>query len=122
MNTTTQEKYGIAHDGRGKITGLRGKGTPKDFKPVVLYIIEGRRWFDKINGNTYHSVYITDTHTNKRILSEPMTYGYGDQWKHTAYDALLKAGLVKEEDRFNHEKNRARFHYIQVDVQRKKDL
>ncbi|GAI30233.1 unnamed protein product, partial [marine sediment metagenome] len=32
----------------------------KEATERVKYIIEGRRWFDRINGNTYHSVTIVD--------------------------------------------------------------
>ena len=86
------------------------------------YVIEGKLWFDKINGNTYHSVNIIDVNKNESIINIPMTYGYGEQWKHTAYDELIKLKLVKDKDRFNHELNSKRFIYIVSDVNRKKDL
>ena len=92
--------------------------------PIVKYLIEGRKWFDKINGNTYHSVTITRiTENENEIIAEiPMTYGYGDGYQQTAYDKLIQRGLVKEEDRFNHELNHKRFIYVVSDVSRKKDL
>jgi hypothetical protein len=86
------------------------------------FVVIARKWFDKVNGNTYHSVVVVDANTNKRIVEVPFRYGYGDQWKHTAYDELIKKGYVKEKDRFNHELNRKRFIYTVTDVQRKKDL
>jgi len=89
---------------------------------IKKYVIEGKRWFDKINGNTYHSVSIIDVETNKTISYIPLTYGYGEQYKHNAYDELKKLKLVKEKDRFNHELNRKRFIFICNDVMRKKDL
>jgi len=87
------------------------------------YLIEGYRWFDKVNGNTYHTVVITDLDKNEIIYKSPHEmYGYEEQWQHTAYDKLKKMGLVKEEDRFKHELNRNRFIYRQIDVNKKKDL
>jgi len=87
------------------------------------YLVEGWKWFDKVNGNTYHTVMITDLKTGKQVYKSPsVVYGYGEQWQHTAYNELKKAGLVKEEDRFNHELNRARFIYRGTEVNRKKDL
>ena len=87
------------------------------------YIINGYRWFDKVNGNTYHTVTIDRVSDHKRIFeSEYIVYGYGDQYKQTAYDELIKLKLVKESDRFNHDLNRKRFFYYVHDVTRKKDL
>lgn len=91
-------------------------------RQIKKYVIEGRRWFDKLYGNTYHTVYITDVTTNNIIYESPMTYGYGSQWQQTAYDWLVKHKLAREEDRFNHELNRKRFIYVENDVSRKKDL
>lgn len=88
------------------------------------YLIEGRRWFNKVNGNTYHTVTITNIlpEGEALITQIPLTYGYGDQYIHTAYDWLVKNGHAKEEDRFNHELNRKRFIYTVADVGRKGDL
>jgi hypothetical protein len=46
----------------------------------------GRKWFDKVNGNTYHSVTMTVGGVSVYI---PMQYGYGDQWRQTAVDWLV---------------------------------
>jgi len=57
--------------------------------------IEGRRWFDRVNGNTYHSarVYVDGELT----LAVPFQYGYGDQYMWTAWSALVeKRGLDVE--------------------------
>lgn len=87
------------------------------------FLVEGYKWFDKVNGNTYHTIMITDLKTGQIIHKSPhLVYGYGEQWQQTAYDELKKKGLVKEEDRFNHELNRKRFIYRVTDVNRKKDL
>lgn len=87
------------------------------------YLIEGYKWFDKINGNTYHTILITDLETGETIYKSPtMVYGYGEGYRQTAYDELKKMGKVTEEDRFNHELNRKRFIYRVTNVTRKKDL
>lgn len=94
---------------------------PKPVKPQ--YLVQGYKWFDRVNGNTYHTVIITDLRTGKEIHRDTqMHYGYGDQWKHTSYDILKSKGLVKEEDRHNHELNHQRFVYSETNVNRKKDL
>lgn len=95
----------------------------KEISSRPKYLVEGYRWFDKVNGNTYHTVVITDLNSGEVIYKSPdLVYGYGEQWRHTAYDELKKKGLVKEEDRTNHELNRKRFIYRQTDVTRQKDL
>lgn len=86
---------------------------------MIKYIIIGKKWFD--GDNIYHTVNIWDIN-NKFICDIPMTYGYGDSWKQTAYNKLIEMGLVKEKDRFNHKLNHKRFFYYGHDVLRKKDL
>ena len=61
-----------------------------------LYI-NGRLWFDKSGGNTYHAVSISAN--GKWLIDIGMTYGYGDQYLQTALDWLKKFGLVNEEVR-----------------------
>lgn len=77
----------------------------------VQYLIEGREWFDKLNGNSYHQVNITSIKGNKIIVSTEMEYGYGNQYEQTGYDELIKLKIVKEKDRFNHVLNGKRFIY-----------
>ena len=90
---------------------------------MIKYIIEGYRWFDKINGNTYHTIFITDAQTNKNIFeSKKVVYGYDDQYRHTAIDELIKLKLFKEKDRFNHALKHKILYFNVTDVSRKKDL
>lgn len=58
----------------------------KKLKKTDVVLIEGRRWFDRVNGNTYHSarVYVN----NNEVGYSGMTYGYGDQYKQTGYSIL----------------------------------
>jgi hypothetical protein len=62
-------------------------------KNKIKYIGVAVRWFDKVNGNTYHSVRITRCADGK-VLSCPFTYGYGDSYRQTALEAMNKAGWL----------------------------
>jgi hypothetical protein len=57
--------------------------------------INGRLWFDKSGGNTYHSVSISAN--GKWLFDIGMTYGYGSQFLYTALEALKKWGLISED-------------------------
>jgi hypothetical protein len=54
----------------------------------------GRLWFDKINGNTYHSVRLNVAGVGVYI---PRQYGYGDQWKQSATDWLWDNGIIEKD-------------------------
>lgn len=96
--------------------------------------ISGRRWFDKINGNTYHSV---DVYVNgKHVGSKPFEYGYDEAYLQTAHRILqdagvcrktgehLKSGMDKDYYEFMMDMREHRDKYVRVvsDVARKKDL
>jgi hypothetical protein len=71
--------------------------TPKLNKNIKSLFIEGRLWFDKTGGNTYHAVKIE---ANGQIIKYlPMSYGYGNQYQETALTWLKSYGLVSEETR-----------------------
>ena len=63
-------------------------------KKFKLIIIDARRWFDRINGNTYHSVTVTVKHARKDdlVLRCEFAYGYDEQYLQTADALLHKAG------------------------------
>lgn len=63
----------------------------------IKFLVHGAKWFDRVNGNTYHSVAIKRVRDGK-ILRVPMQYGYGDQYKYTAFEAMLKAGWIPKKD------------------------
>lgn len=52
--------------------------------------IEGRRWFQRTYGNTYHTV--TVYANGAQVFKSPKAYGYGDQWIQTALDWLRADG------------------------------
>ena len=64
--------------------------TKKQFTAIA------KRWFDKVNGNTYHSVRII-RHTDGETLYCPFQYGYGDQYCQTALAAMVEAGWLPKE-------------------------
>jgi cation transport regulator ChaC len=60
---------------------------------MIKFIIVGKKWFDKANGNTYHSARVYDLE-KKVIAVAPYEYGYGDQYIYSAFNALKKAGII----------------------------
>jgi hypothetical protein len=95
-------------------------------RPKTL-IIEGRRWFQKSYGNTYHTVYVTDENGRMVAQTESFTYGYGDHYLQTAEELVRKALDLKEPTR--HEwgvsylrKQGFTVHYHVKDVPRQRDL
>ena len=92
--------------------------------------IEGRRWFQRGPGNTYHSVRIF--RDGAQVAYLPFQYGYGEQFLQTAWEWLGKNGMPEllEENGNGSLKNygtqylREVLHgsYSVIDVQRKKEL
>lgn len=68
-----------------------GGGVGKMKKPTLkkgdVVLVVGRRWFDRANGNTYHTaeVFVNDKYVGK----SRMTYGYDEQYIQTAKEILL---------------------------------
>lgn len=60
-------------------------------KPDTI-IVQGRRWFDTINGNTYHSVSVEVD--GEVIGVEPFAYGYDDAYQQTALEILIDKGVL----------------------------
>lgn len=55
--------------------------------------ILGRTWFDRVNGNTYHSARVFVD--GKHVATVPFQYGYGNQFEWNAVDALERANIFK---------------------------
>jgi hypothetical protein len=51
------------------------------------------KWFDKLNGNTYHSVRVINNETGEMLFC-PFQYGYGEQYRQTALKAMSEAGWL----------------------------
>jgi hypothetical protein len=55
----------------------------------IKFVVNAVKWFDKVNGNTYHSVRITRCKDNKTIVGG-FTYGYGDHYQQTAMETMIE--------------------------------
>ena len=85
--------------------------------------IEGRRWFQKSGGNTYHSVRIFVN--GERVAFLPFQYGYGDQFLQTAWAWLESNGYIPEGTPYGgtlYLRETLGASYSVSDVNRKKDL
>jgi hypothetical protein len=82
----------------------------KSLKGKCLTVI-GKKWLDKVNGNTYHSarVYLG----NELIACAPFDYGYGDSYQDSAARALIKAGYIKQAFIKDYSKAITRFRFYQ---------
>lgn len=117
--TTKNGTVDVVHHLRS--VGLKNVSSSKIFGQVI---ISGRRWFEKRNGNTYHSV--TVYVDNQVVGREPFTYGYGDGYIQTGFELLQKAGYFKGKSYmdfiyFKRDSN-GRVITVVSDVARKKDL
>lgn len=88
----------------------------------MTLLIEGRRWFQRTYGNTYHSVRIYED--GALLASLPYQYGYGDGYLQTALDWLKANGKAPADapygTRYLREELGAT--WTVSDVTRKKDL
>lgn len=50
---------------------------------VIKFTVIAVKWFDKINGNTYHSVRCVRCKDNAIVVG-PFQYGYGEHYRQTA--------------------------------------
>ena len=56
--------------------------------------VHARKWFDRVNGNTYHTVkiYIEGNGESDTLKTDGIVYGYDDHYEQTACEMLNKAG------------------------------
>ena len=54
-------------------------------KKINTMKIEGKRWFQRSYGNTYHTVKVF---VNGEVLKSEITYGYGSHYLQTAAELL----------------------------------
>jgi hypothetical protein len=118
METLKEAGNEILAETKAQLAGMRQDNTEPKY-----YTIEARKWFEKVNGNTYHSVYIFEN--GKLIASCPYTYGYGTHYEQTALELLHSVGIAKEFNilwKFAESIGREKVLIICQDVPRKKDL
>ena len=82
----------LAPSYKDKIYLAEGGGVGKMKKPTLkkgdVVFVVGRRWFDRVNGNTYHT---SEVEVNGKYVGKSrMTYGYGDNYLETAKEILLE--------------------------------
>jgi len=65
-------------------------------KRKVKFIARACRWFDKVNGNTYHSVKITRC-SDGAVIACPWQYGYGEAYQSTALLAMSRKKWLPKE-------------------------
>jgi hypothetical protein len=84
--------------------------------------IEGRRWFQRTYGNTYHSVRIFKD--GEQIASLPKAYGYDYHFLQTALDWLKANGHAPADAEYGTRYLREVLggSYSVIDVQLEKDL
>jgi len=93
-------------------------------KAFNMIIIDGKRWFQKSYGNTYHSVSVTVDGVH--LGNSGKHYGYGDTYRQTAFEMLQNKGYFEgmeynEFCQFQRD-NREKFYFTVSDVTREKDL
>lgn len=66
---------------------------------IKRIVIEARRWSDKVDGNTYHSVkvYVND----KFVGRKPYAHGSDDQFLESAHKILQKAGVYRKKEDYS---------------------
>jgi len=84
------------------------------------YVFLVKKWFDKANGNTYHSVEYHDFNTGKTITSG-IVYGYEDHYKQTAYAMMVEHGYSTDPSPEDFWKNNSIYYHV-VEVSRRRDL
>ena len=62
---------------------------------IQSIFVLGKRWFDRVNGNTYNSVEIFVNGRKVAIL--PFGYGYGDYYEQRAEEWLIDHGFLEVE-------------------------
>jgi hypothetical protein len=100
---------------------------------VQSITVIAKKWFDKVNGNTYHSCVVLVN--GFEVGYNPFEYGYGEQYRQTALELLQKAGYFNTGESYpnGYSKDAENFglfcrdHYDTVrfyvtDVSRRKDL
>ena len=79
-------------------------------KPRSITII-GRKWFDRVNGNTYHSAQVlVDGATVHRT---DRAYGYGDQYEQSGFEWLEANGYLPGREKYLNGLQEAPFRYCE---------
>lgn len=84
--------------------------------------INGYLWFDKVNGNTYHSVYVSIN--NDLVLKKCFVYGYGDYYVTTGLNLVMDNFGFNSEDEVRKyiTDNCVDFNYSHIKCNKKSEL
>ena len=92
--------------------------------------IIGRRWFDRINGNTYFSA--VGIINGNEVVKIPFEYGYGDHYSDRIFTEMEKKGYLPDVEHYSNGGSERLWQYCErkgitkytsvSDVSRKKDL
>lgn len=61
----------------------------------IKFTVIAVKWWDRVNGNTYHSVRCIRCRDNAVVVGS-YRYGYGEHYKQTARDVMYDAGWFKD--------------------------
>jgi hypothetical protein len=62
----------------------------------IKFTVIAKKWFDKINGNTYHSVRCIRC-SDGAVVVGPFQYGYGEHYRYTALTEMWRSGWLPKE-------------------------
>ena len=82
---------------------------------VLKFTVVAKKWFDKINGNTYHSVRCI-RHKDNAVVVGQFRYGYGEHYKQTALSVMYHAGWFKNYRQQKTTQDGTRYRYTQASV------
>ena len=71
-------------------------------RSIKSVIIEGKEWFDRVNGNSYNAVQVFVNYGMKNAFSFsiPFQYGYGNYFEQSAIEHLVKIGAITSRETF----------------------
>lgn len=73
---------------------------------TIKFTVVAKKWFDRINGNTYHSVRCIRC-KDRAVVVGQFQYGYGEYYKQTALRAMADAKWLP----FRYRSLDEQFHY-----------
>jgi len=66
----------------------------------IKYIATIKKWFDKVNGNTYHSARILRVRDDKEIKVK-WQYGYEEQYKQSCFKEMQEQEWIVKFDNYS---------------------
>jgi hypothetical protein len=95
LGTPAEDELITYNIGGVDLGAVRNVNDALSHKIARSLFIEGREWFDKVNGNSYFSARIWVDGGQVAIL--PFQYGYGSQFEYEAQKKLLELGYLPQE-------------------------